>query len=89
MGKVFNGKTIPFMAIAGFLIGYGVLQAQVQGNKAAISKVEETPIKVAVIQTDLSYIKEDVLELKDDFGEFRLEQRTISNKIDKLLEKIQ
>jgi len=59
-----NGKAIPYIAISGFLIGYGILQAQVAGNAKAITKVEKAPIEIAELKKDVEYLKMGQAEMK-------------------------
>lgn len=57
------------------------LEATVQGNSKELVKVEKFPIQMAVMQNDITYIKEDVGELKDGVNE-------IKGDIKKILEKL-
>lgn len=82
--KRVNGIIVP-SCLAVFLImsfiGYGELKNKVKTNEESIKKVEETPVKVAVIE-------EKVINLEENFDEFRTEQKAVNIKVQDTLEEI-
>ena len=76
------------MAIAGFLIGYGFLQAQVLGLKEQAPKVEQAQMDITGIKKDIEYIKDDVGEVKAEIKEVKGEVKDIGSKIDLLIQRV-
>lgn len=72
MGKIVNGITIPIFLIGAIITGiygYGKLNNQVESNEKKIMKLEELPVKMAAVQTDVTYIKTEQRIIKEDIKE--------------------
>lgn len=52
---------------------------QISAQAEAIKKIEQTPIDIAKLNKDMDYIKEQ-------FSEFKTEQKTISSQLDKMID---
>ena len=82
MSEKMNGMKLSLTFIAGLLITFGVLQAQVLNNSKDIEQYQDIPIQVARIE-------QNVKNINDNFSEFKKETldgfKNIGDKMDKIL----
>lgn len=78
-----SGVTAAFLIriLLGFNTGIVANATELKAHKEAIEKVEETPTKIALIQRDVEH-------LKDDFSEFKIDQKQTNEKFDNKLDRI-
>lgn len=78
-------KNLPIVYIASFLVGFGALQTQVRLNAKEIDKIRPQTTQVARIEERTEDIKEDFIDFRDE--QRKMNEKT-ENKLDKILEAV-